>query len=188
MLRYRFCAFALLSLAAPAWSQAHSFTESQYQRFEIYGGPVFAGSNPTGDTYGGGFGVGGNFARWAGVMGEFTLLRGSCCSVNTTTLTDYLVGPRVAKPFSASSRLGPFADVLFGGQTLNNSSNHHTWMYSNGTGPAIAADGGVDVRLTRRLAIRAELGLVHSWFIPGGGGGTVSNDRWRAASYVVYRF
>jgi len=162
-------------------------TESAYRRYEVYGGAAFSGSNPSGDTFGGGFGVAGNFRRWAGVLGKFTFVRGTHSVVNQITLTDYLVGPRIAKPFSASSHLSPFADVLFGGQTLNNSSNHHSWYYTNGTGAAIAADGGFDVRLTSRVAIRGELGLVHSWFSTFGSG-SVSNDRWRAATYVVYHF
>ena len=178
----------LLLSGSLAWSQASQLGESGYRRYQIYGGPMFTGSNPSGNTFGGGFGAGGNFARWAGVLGEFTLVRGSCCSVNNITLTDYLVGPRIGKPWSASSRLGPFADVLFGGQTLNNSSNHHTWTYSNGTGPAIAADGGLDVRLSTRLAFRGEAGFVHSRFSIAGPSGSVYNDRWRVASYLVYRF
>ncbi len=179
---------ALLLSGTLAWSQAHPMSESGYRRYEIYGGPVFTGSNPSGDTFGGGFGVAGNFTRWAGVLGEFTLVRGGCCVVNNITLTDYLVGPRVAKPFSASSRLSPFADVLFGGQTLNNSSNHHSWLFNNGSGPAFTADGGLDVRLTARVAFRGQLGLVHSRFSQSGGLGPASNDRWRAATYVVYHF
>lgn len=180
--------FVLVFLLGTGFCQTSLTSESAGRRYEIYGGPVFTGSNPSGDTFGGGFGVAGNLTRWSGVLGEFTVVRGSCCSVNNITLTDYLVGPRIARPFSASSHLSPFADVLFGGQTLNNSSNHHSWLYNNGTGPAIAGDGGLDVRLTSRLAIRGELGLVHSRFSRGGVSGPVSNDRWRAATYVVYHF
>lgn len=177
----------LLLSGALAWSQAHPLAESANRRYEIYGGPVFTGSNPSGDTFGGGFGVAGNFTRWAGVLGELTFARGSCCVVNNITLTDYLVGPRIARPFSASSHLSPFADVLFGGQTLNNSSNHHSWQYNNGSGPAIAADGGVDVRLTSRFSFRGQIGLVHSRFSVFGSP-AVYNDRWRAGTYVVYHF
>ena len=177
----------LLLLGACAWSQAHPTSEFNDRRFEIYGGPVFTGSNPSGDTFGGGFGIAGNFTRWAGVLGEFTLFRGSCCVVNNITLTDYLVGPRITRPFSASSRLSPFADLLFGGQTLNNSSNHHTWLYNNGSGPAVAADGGVGLRLTSRLALRGQIGFVHSRFSRLGAP-AVSNDRWRGATFVAYRF
>ena len=87
----------------------------------------------------------------------------------------------------AESRLKhPVADVLFGGQRLNNSSNHHSYLYNNGSGAAIAADGGLDLRLTSRIAFRGELGLVHSQFSQTTG--SVSNDGWRAATYVVYHF
>jgi hypothetical protein len=178
----------LLLSGALARSQGHPATESQFRRYEIYGGAAFTGSNPSGATFGGGFGGGGNFTRWAGVLGEFTLVRGSCCVVNNITVTDYLVGPRIAKPFSAASHVSPFADFLFGGQTLNNSSNHHAWAYGNGSGPAIAADGGLDLRLTSRLMLRGQGGFVHSQFVTFGGFPAVWNDRWRAATYVAYRF
>ncbi len=180
---------ALLLLSGiPVLSQVHPATESQYRRYEIYGGAAFTGSNPSGATFGGGFGVGGNFNRWAGALGEFTLVRTTCCVVNNITVSDYLVGPRIGRPLSASTRLSPSADVLFGGQTLNNSSNHHSWFYGNGTGPAIAADGGLNFRLTSRLSFRGQAGFVHSRFATSGGLPAVSNDRWRAATYVVYRF
>lgn len=178
----------LLLSCAVVWPQGRPLSEAGRDRWEIYGGPAFTGSNPSGDTFGGGLGAAGNFTRWAGVQGEFTFVRGLCCEVNNITLTDYLVGPRIAKPFSASSRLSPFADVLFGGQTLNNSSNHHSWLYNNGSGSAIATDGGFDVRLTSRLAFRGEVGMVHSQFSRGGVLGSVSNNRLRAATYVVYHF
>jgi len=179
----------LLLYGIECWPQArHHANESEPGRWEAYGGLGFTGSNPSGASFGGGFGMAGNLNRWAGVMGEFTLVQDTCCAVNTITLTDYLAGPRFAKPWSPSTRLSPFADFLFGGQTLNNSSNHHAWFYGNGSGPAIAADGGFDLRFTRRLAFRGQLGAVHSRFATSPGFGAVSNNRWRAGSYVVYRF
>lgn len=178
----------LLLSGALAWSQGHPVTESRFRRYEIYGGAAFTGSNPSGATFGGGFGAGGDFTRWAGVLGEFTLVRTTCCVVNNITLTNYMIGPRIARPLSPSSHVSPFADFLFGGQTLNNSSNHHSWFYGNGTGPAIGGDGGVDLRLTGRLSLRGQMGLVHSRFATSGGLPPVYNNRWRAATYVVYRF
>ncbi len=178
----------LLLTGGFAWSQGHAATESDNHRWEIYGGPAFTGSNPSGDTFGGGFGVGGNFLRWFGALGEFTLVRGTCCGVNNITLADYLVGPRIAKPFSRSTRVSPFADFLFGGQSLSNSSNHHAWFYGNGSGPAMAADGGLTLRLTNHLALRGQMGYVYSRFATSGGLPPINNSRWRAATYVAYRF
>ena len=156
-------------------------------RWEIYGGAAFTGSNPSGATYGFNAGIANNFARWLGAAGEFTLVETSCCVVNHIVLTDYLVGPRVQMPFGRMGNISPFADALFGGQTLTNSSNHHSWYYETGTGPAIAADGGLDVRLTDRLAIRGEAGYLYSRFAVFGMPG-VSNSRWRAATGAVFRF
>jgi len=186
----RFTWFALLLmvfLGTRAWGQAQPRSESTLRRYEIYGGSAFSGGNPSGDSFGGGFGFSGNFTRWAGALGEFTILQHTCCVVNSITLTDYLLGPRIAKRLSASSRVTPFADVLFGGQTLLNSSNHHSWEFNNGSGPAIAGDGGADISVTSRLALRGEFGFIHSRFSRLGAS-AVSNDRWRAGTYIVYRF
>ena len=177
----------LLLLGTFGWCQPQPLAESSLQRFELYGGPAFTGNNPSRATFGAGFGVAGNLNRWAGVLGEFTFVRDTCCVVNHITLTDYLVGPRIGM-LTASSRLSPFADFLFGGQTLHNSSNHHSFFYGNGSGPAIAADAGLDLRLSHRLAFRGQAGYVHSRFATSGGSPPVSDNRWRAATYVVYRF
>lgn len=120
---------------------------------------------------------------WRGGGIHFT--RTSCCVVNNITLMDFLGGPRFTLP--VSGRVQPFADVLAGGQYLNNSSNHHSWLYTNGGGPAVAADGGLDIALTNRLSFRGEAGYVYSRFaefaLP-----SVNNNRWRAATYVVFHF
>jgi hypothetical protein len=114
----RTCIFlaGLLLSGVCAWSQAqaHATPESDGRRYQIYGGPVFNGSNPSGDSMGAGVGFGGNFNRWGGILGEFTMARSSCCVVNNVTLIDFLVGPRVEQPLSRSSRIGVFADFLVG--------------------------------------------------------------------------
>ena len=170
-----------------AWCQPHPLAESNPQRFEIYGGPAFTGDNPSGATFGAGLGIAGNFNRWAGALGEFTFVRDTCCVVNHITLTDYLVGPRIGM-LAASSRVSPFADFLFGGQTLNNSSNHHSFFYGSGSGPAISADAGFDLRLSHRLAVRGQVGYIHSRFATSGGSPPVLNNRFRGATYAVWRF
>lgn len=177
----------LLLSGTLAWSQAQPLAESNFRRFEVHGGPVFNGSNPSNATFGAGFGVGESFTRWGAVQGEFTYAGSSCCASNYVTLTDYLFGPRIVVPVSGSTRVSPFADVLFGGQTLNNSSNHHSWLYNNGSGPAIAVDGGMDLRMTSRLSVRGQFGMIDSRFSQSGASSVV-NNRWRAATYIVCRF
>ncbi len=182
--------FLLCLSGSLAFSQVHSATDASAPlgHWQIYGGPTFTGSNPSGATFGGAGGIGFDVAHWVAVMGEFSMVRTTCCGVNNITLTDYMVGPRVGLPLRRSSRVVPFADVLFGGQYLANSSNHHTWYYSSGGGWATAFDGGADVRMTNHFALRAEMGYVFSRFSVAGGTGPVSNSRWRAAPYLVYRF
>lgn len=167
------------------WAQDRSTFPTS--RWQVYGGPVFTGSNPSGATFGFGFGVAGDFTRWIGAAGDFTLVQTTCCVVNHIVLTDYLFGPRVQIPMSHFGKVSPFADVLFGGQTLTNSSNHHSWYYVTGTEPAMAADGGLDIRLSHRLAIRSQAGYIYSRFAVAGTP-AVSNSRWRAATSLVFRF
>ena len=184
----RLLAIALLLLPISG-SLAHAQDRSAFApgRWEVYGGAAVTGSNPSGATYGFNAGITRNFVPWIGAAGDFTLVQTTCCVVNHIVLIDYLVGPRVQMPFSRAGKISPFADVLFGGQTLINSSNHHSWYYETGSGPAIAADGGADVRLTHRLAIRAEAGYIYSQFAVGGTP-SVSNSRWRAGTGLVFRF
>ena len=67
----------------------------------------------------------------------------------------------------------------------NTQGPYVTAAYRNGGGAALAADGGVDVRLTRHLAFRAQVGFVHSSFATTPT--TASNDRWRAGTFLVFR-
>lgn len=179
-------ALLLTPLLSP-WMHAQDRSAFPSGRWEIYGGPAFTGSNPSGATYGFGVGVASHFTHWLGAAGDFTLVQTTCCVVNHIVLTDYLFGPRVQLPFARTGKLTPFVDVLFGGQTLNNSSSHHSWYYTTGSGPAIAADGGLNVRLTGRLSIRGNAGYLYSHFAVAGMP-SVSNSRWRAGTSLVFRF
>jgi hypothetical protein len=175
---------ALMLCGVCAWSQAHSSPEFDARRYQIYGGAAFTGSNPSENTQGFGFGFGGDFNRRAGVQGEFTVVRSSCCVVNTVTLIDFLAGPRLAQPLSRSSRVGLFADFLVGAQHVDNSdARQHSFLYRNGAGPAAALDGGLDFRVSSRLALRAQAGGVFSQFAGAG-----AASRWRAGTFLVYRF
>ena len=164
----------LLLCSLPAWSQVHDANEADARHWQIYGGPTFSGDNPSGATFGAGFGIAGNFSRWVGAGGEFTFIRTTCCVVNNIVVTDFLVGPRFARPFG-HSRVSPFADFLFGGQHLSESSDHHSLFYNSGSGPAVAADGGLDLSLTRRVAFRGQAGYLYSRF--SSEGGAVGNSR-----------
>jgi hypothetical protein len=61
---------------------------------------------------------------------------------------NYLVGPRV--PIAHIWRATPYGKVLFGAAKLNFIDN-----FAHGTFTDIAYGGGVDVKLTKRLSVRA---------------------------------
>jgi len=153
-------------------------------RGDFYAGGAFTGSNPSNATTGFGGGAAFRLYRMVGIAAEFDSYIGTSGVANSTALYDYLVGPRIS--FNRSARLSAFADFLGGGQYLHNGSTQHSYYYGNGGGAALAADGGVDVRLTRHLAFRAQVGFVHSSFATTPT--TTSNDRWRAGTFLVFRF
>jgi hypothetical protein len=150
----------------------------------IFVGAAFTSNNPANGTVGIGGGASFHVYRMLEIAGEVDSYFGSPGVANSTTLLDYLVGPRIS--FNRNSRLSPFADFMAGGQSLHNSSTQHSYFYANGGGAALAGDGGVDIRLTRHMAVRAEAGFIHSTFATPPT--TTSNNRMRAASLLVFRF
>jgi hypothetical protein len=175
----------LLLSCTSAWCQVSPHHESaDPTNGSIFVGAAFTSNNPANGTVGIGGGASFHVYRMLEIAGEVDSYIGSPGSENTTTLLDYLVGPRIS--FSRNSRLSPFADFMAGGQSLHNSSTQHSYFYANGGGAALAGDGGVDVKLTRHLAVRAEAGIIHSNFATPPT--TTWNNSMRAGSYLLFRF
>lgn len=177
--------FLLLS-ATNLSAQPPSPNETALYRRAVYAGPMFTGANPSNATFGSGRGGSFRAFRWIAVAGEFSVYLGASGVANSTTLFDYLVGPRLSSPLCRFSRFTPFGDFLVGGQTLHNGSTQHSYYYGNGSGLALAGDAGMDFRLTRHLALRGQGGVVYSRFTTAPT--TTSNARWRAGTYLVYSF
>lgn len=173
-----------------AWSQAEPGSALTNTRFDIYGGPAFTGNSPGVASTGFNAGVGVRVLPWMAGVFDLSAYFGNNGVANTATMTDYLVGPRFFAPRSARSRVKPFADVLFGGQSLHDSSSQHSYYPGNGSGIALAADGGLDLGISRHLAIRGQAGFIYSRFAVVGTGlnGPLSNNRYRAGVGMVYRF
>ena len=150
----------------------------------IFAGAAFTSNNPANGTVGFGGGASFHVYRFLEIAGEVDNYIGSPGVANTTTLLDYLAGPRIS--LNRNSRLSPFADFMAGGQSLHNSSTQHSYFYANGGGAALAGDGGVEIELTRHLAVRAEAGIIHSNFATPPA--KTSNNSMRAESYLVFRF
>jgi len=178
--------YLLLQSGALMWSQTQPIRESTSSRGDLYAGGAFTGSNPASSASAGvGGGVDFRVYKWIQIQGDVSVFFATSGVGNLTTTADYLVGPRIAKPLSGS-RVSPFADFLVGGQSFHNGSTQHAYYYGNGTGAAFAGDGGVDFRLTRRLALRGEAGFISSRYATPPT--TTTNNRWRAGTFLVYRF
>ena len=104
--------------------------------------------------------VAGNFNRWLGLVGDVGGYHTSGAGVTFNTYT-YMGGPRVS--YRNSSRVTPFAQVLVGGArgSLNGFGTS-----GSGNGFAYSAGGGVDLGVTKHLAMRPQLDYIGMRF-PG---------------------
>jgi outer membrane immunogenic protein len=100
------------------------------------------------------------------------------------TLTSYLVGPRYAWHYG--QLVSPFAQALVGGA---HASGDVTSVRSGVAEPAnsfaVAAGGGTDIRLTRRLAARGQMDYLLTRF---SNGVNDHQNNLRVSVGVVYRF
>ena len=146
-------AFGLVCLSATlAKAQASAF-----EPFELYGGYDYAHFNinadvagqPPSQTYnanGGGGQFVYNVNNWLGVLGD----AGGYWATSGTragAAVPYLFGPRVNLH---RGTVTPFTDVLFGGVATSSGLESLGWQSHF----ALAAGGGVDVRVSRHFSIR----------------------------------
>lgn len=99
------------------------------------------------------------------------------------TLSTYLFGPRVS--YHHYGRITPFGEVLFGvahaGASIVGTSGSDNAF-------AMSLGGGVDYRLTNRLAIRpVKVDYLMSRFSESGSGGNTQNNL-RVSTGIVFRF
>jgi opacity protein-like surface antigen len=92
--------------------------------------------------------VSGYFTKHLGVSGDFSGAYGSPFGASVKLHT-FMFGPIVH--FPNSSKITPFAHVLFGGAHINGSA---FGLSASDTGFAWAAGGGLDVNLNSRWAVR----------------------------------
>ena len=145
---------ALLSLSLVAFGQERG----EAPKAEIFGGYQYFHAN-SGMSGLGGFNLNGwnasasgFFSRNLGVTADFSGSYGTPSVLGVGVKTNFytfLFGPTVRVP--NSSRLTPFAHVLFGGGRLSGSA---FGVSASSTDFTWAAGGGVDVNLSRNFAIR----------------------------------
>jgi len=100
------------------------------------------------------FSVAGNVNSWFGVVGDLGFYHSSPSGVGVNTVT-FLVGPR----FSARSRsrATPFVQALAGGAHLSAGANG---VSASVTPFAYSVGGGVDLRLSSRVAFRPQMDYI----------------------------
>ena len=109
------------------------------------------GSSGGVNQQGGTIAITGNLNNWVGIVGDFGAYHSSPFGASLNTYT-FLAGPRftVNRKGSAS----PFVQVLVGGAHLTASAAG----FSDGATPfALGAGGGVDLRISRNVALRPQI-------------------------------
>ncbi len=132
-----------------------SASAQQAPKVEVSAGYSFLRLGGTGgeSQNGGNISIAGNVNRWFGVVGDFGAYHSAPFGVSFNTFT-FMFGPRVSL---RAGRVTPFVQTLFGGAHLNASVNG----FSAGTTPfALSAGGGVDLRLSRHLALRPQVDYI----------------------------
>jgi hypothetical protein len=120
--------------------------------------------------------VAGNLNHWLGITGDFGGYHKSQAGVTFNTYT-YLGGPRFSH--RKSSRVTPFAQVLVGGARGSLTGFGGS---GSGNGFAYSAGAGVDLGLTKHLALRPQLDYMGMRF----SGNTVNTVR--GSFGIVFRF
>jgi outer membrane immunogenic protein len=100
--------------------------------------------------------VGFNFSHSLGIVGEIASQYASNISSTGAdlTLTSYLAGPRYT--WGRSHHFAPFAQVLLGGAHASGSlAPGNSGLAGSPNAFALTAGGGLDISLTRHIALRA---------------------------------
>jgi len=177
---------ALLAAAFPARAQDTT------TRFEAYAGYDYARFNvqanvggfppmPTFNLNGGGGQFEYNASHWLGLVGDLAgyAATNSANSGAQGEAFSYLFGPRVN---FRRGKITPFAQVLFGG-ILTSSGIESSGVQNNF---AMTAGGGIDIKITKLIAIRPVQAEYFLTKIPDGLNNRQNNFRFSAG--IVFRF
>jgi hypothetical protein len=163
----------MFSLAATAQEmgttapKAEIFGGYQYTRFD--GGTNANGWN-TGATA--------NFNNWFGIASDFSGAYKSQNGVSFHNYT-YTFGPQVS--LRRNEKFTPFAHVLLGGFRASASFSGSS---ASSNGFAMMAGGGVDVKASRRIAVRA---IQFDWLSLRSNGST-DNNNMRISTGLLFRY
>jgi len=153
---------------------AHSvFAQSDYARYELGGTVSIVGADTKGAfnsdssrdaLYGFSIQSAYNISRFWGLKGEFSYFQKQFnpASVFPTSKLTQIMGGIKLQDNASTVRFRPFAQSLIGvahtsnlPRVLQETSSSRTVTIISGTGPAVVLGGGLDIRLTRKLELRA---------------------------------
>ena len=173
MLLRLFCIICVLAAASLG------VLSQEVPKAEVFGGYSWTGPSLQGVDAS----ITGNVNHWFGVTadysGHFGSEQVSGIRLHKTAHTVQF-GPRFSK---RGKRLTPFAHALFGATRFKQFATiDDTYIYETATGFTSTVGGGLDVRVTKRVAIRA---FQIDYFRPNFFG--ISDNRLRASFGVVFR-
>jgi len=99
-----------------------------------------------------------NFHKYLGIKGDFSWGTGSPAdvpSVESYSLTTYMGGIQIKDNSKDGSMVKPFAHVLLGIQREKISYNLTEVVYASSSGFSMAIGGGIDIKVSDRVSIRA---------------------------------
>lgn len=162
-----------LLLALSACSASYAYAQVDYSRHEVGGMARIAGADTKGafntdnsrdGLYG--FDIHGayNISRLLGLSADFSYLQNKFRTggVDPTSRLAQVMGGIKLQDNAKTTRFRPFGQALFGvahasnlPRVLQSTSTGKTVALVSGTGPAFALGGGLDIRLTKKLDLRA---------------------------------
>jgi len=167
----------------------------QADRLEVFGGYSFAASEfgiYGGMTNGWNASLNAKVVPKVGLVADFagyykTIGYGHCCPSDHSTTYTFTFGPQISKTFS---RLTLFGHALIGLGHIYATQNVRP-LYNpikTENSLAVVVGGGLDVRLSRRVAWRAEGDYLHTSFQPADNQLSATGSNGRFCSGLVFRF
>ena len=170
MSRSGFCLLALLSVGAPAWSQASDTHPVPRSEFSLYAGysllaPNIYNNYSSESGWNAGIDIG--IVRNVDAVVDFSQYFSTYdyqLSINTTPFF-VMAGPRVWAPLGNEGKLRLFADFLAGGGVIQTGRTRlGPGLFASSTSLAWNAGGGVDIRAANHLWVRGRAGYMHTQF------------------------
>ncbi len=164
----------MFSLAAASAQE----TGTTAPKAEIFGGYQYTRFDGGLNVNGWNTGAAANFNNWFGIASDFSGAYKSQSGASFNNYT-YTFGPQVS--LRRNPAITPFAHLLAGGFRSSVSGGG---ISASASGFAMMAGGGVDVKATRRIAVRA---IQFDWLSLRSNGST-DNNNMRISTGVLFRY